>query len=858
MQTNVKSRLLFLAIFPILFILVLSFMILSGILKEKENLNLTKQYILEAEAISRAIHFMQIERGTTAGLIAGNFLDPQNEKLQTIKLESDKAISDAQKVIQLCNTCQFGDTLQFLDRMKNRDNQKLMALPINDAKAYYTQNIEILLNFIREIPSLMQDKENRNYLQANSSLALAKESLGQIRALLNEVYTQKTLTEESFVTLVKFLEIYHHSIADFKKIASEDLMGVYEKNFATEAVKATFAMVEDVYRNKNSADLSITPTHWFEQATLAINAHKQLEHELFNTVTRAINNKLDMTLYKILLIASFLLLTIAALVTLMVLIIKKILFSTNSLKEEHTNSLSLLEQYKMAVDRSFIVSKTDPKGIITYANDAFCEISGYAREELLGKAHNKVRHPDMKKETFKEMWRTIKTLKQPWYGEILNSRKDGSSYWVKAVIHPILDAQGEVVEYIGIRTDINEIKNALITDRLTGFDNRVKLTSDIQELSDLSLAILNLDDFRQLNDFYGHQFGNLVIISVANKIYSYTACDAKLKFYRLQGDEFVILGLSYERELFIATIKEIIAKIKEKFSLKNEEILLSCSCGIAFEGEEHILSNANMALKTAKKNGADFLIYDPLLSLNKQYETNMVMTKKIAQALKDNGIITYYQPIINNKNYEDKKYECLVRMRDGEKILSPFFFLDIAKHSKQYFGITKAVVAQAFAMFEKSEADFSINLSINDILEPDVSNYILAMLERYGIGERVVFEIVESEYIENFAGVLEFITRVKKYKCKIAIDDFGTGYSNFEYLIKLKADFLKIDGSLIKNIDKDENARLVVSTIVEFSKKLGMKSVAEFVENEAILNIVKEMGIDYSQGYYFCAPKESL
>lgn len=456
------------------------------------------------------------------------------------------------------------------------------------------------------------------------------------------------------------------------------------------------------------------------------------------------------------------------------------------------------------------------------------------------------------------MWRTIKTLKQPWYGEILNSRKDGSSYWVKAVIHPILDAQGEVVEYIGIRTDINEIKNALITDRLTGFDNRVKLTSDIQELSDLSLAILNLDDFRQLNDFYGHQFGNLVIISVANKIYSYTARDAKLKFYRLQGDEFVILGLSYERELFIATIKEIIAKIKEKFSLKNEEILLSCSCGIAFEGEEHILSNANMALKTAKKNGADFLIYDPLLSLNKQYETNMVMTKKIAQALKDNGIITYYQPIINNKNYEDKKYECLVRMRDGEKILSPFFFLDIAKHSKQYFGITKAVVAQAFAMFEKSEADFSINLSINDILEPDVSNYILAMLERYGIGERVVFEIVESEYIENFAGVLEFIARVKKYKCKIAIDDFGTGYSNFEYLIKLKADFLKIDGSLIKNIDKDENARLVVSTIVEFSKKLGMKSVAEFVENEAILNIVKEMGIDYSQGYYFCAPKESL
>ena len=98
---------------------------------------------------------------------------------------------------------------------------------------------------------------------------------------------------------------------------------------------------------------------------------------------------------------------------------------------------------------------------------------------------------------------------------------------------------------------------------------------------------------------------------------------------------------------------------------------------------------------------------------------------------------------------------------------------------------------------------------------------------------------------------------MKKYKCKIAIDDFGTGYSNFEYLIKLKADFLKIDGSLIRNLERDDNARIVVSTIVEFSKKLGMKTIAEFVENEEIFNIVKEMGIDYSQGYFFSMPIES-
>lgn len=129
------------------------------------------------------------------------------------------------------------------------------------------------------------------------------------------------------------------------------------------------------------------------------------------------------------------------------------------------------------------------------------------------------------------------------------------------------------------------------------------------------------------------------------------------------------------------------------------------------------------------------------------------------------------------------------------------------------------------------------------------------MLEKYKIGSRVVFEIVESESIEKFEQVRNFIEKVKSYECKIAIDDFGTGYSNFEYLLKLNADYIKIDGSMIKDIDTSKEAEIVVSTIVGFAKKMGIKTIAEFVENESILEKVKEMGIDYSQGYYFSAPK---
>ncbi|MFA7501162.1 MAG: EAL domain-containing protein, partial [Sulfurimonas sp.] len=151
--------------------------------------------------------------------------------------------------------------------------------------------------------------------------------------------------------------------------------------------------------------------------------------------------------------------------------------------------------------------------------------------------------------------------------------------------------------------------------------------------------------------------------------------------------------------------------------------------------------------------------------------------------------------------------------------------------------------------------EFSINLTIEDILNKEIEEYIYDMLRTYNIGPRVVFEIVESESIENFKEVLDFIKKIKKFGSKIAIDDFGTGYSNFIYLMKLNTDYIKIDGSLIKEINTNKQARVVVTIIVDFAKKMGIKTVAEFVETQEIQNKVLELGIDYSQGYFFSEPK---
>lgn len=405
----------------------------------------------------------------------------------------------------------------------------------------------------------------------------------------------------------------------------------------------------------------------------------------------------------------------------------------------------------------------------------------------------------------------------------------------------------------------DEFEKIAKTDLLTGCGNRYRLNLDIERLDNVSIALFNIDNFRQINDFYGHQFGDEIIKYIATKAYSYINKERNLKFYRLQGDEFILLASGYKRDAFLNKVREVLSVIREKFVLNQEEILLSWSCGVSFEDKEHLLSSANMALKVAKESNIDEVIYDHSISLNHKYESNIKWTKKLSDALNDSRVVAFYQPIINNTNLKIEKYESLVRIVDkDESIISPFLFLDVAKQTKQYCHITRNMIKQSFEKFKDNDLVCSINLSIKDIEDEQIVEFILENLEKYKIGQRVIFEIVESESIENFQSVANFIQKAKSYGAKVAIDDFGTGYSNFECLIKLKADYLKIDGSLIKNIAKDKNAYIVVSTIVEFAKKLGLKTVAEYVENEDIFNIVKELGIDYSQGYYFMPPTQNL
>jgi EAL domain-containing protein (putative c-di-GMP-specific phosphodiesterase class I) len=242
-----------------------------------------------------------------------------------------------------------------------------------------------------------------------------------------------------------------------------------------------------------------------------------------------------------------------------------------------------------------------------------------------------------------------------------------------------------------------------------------------------------------------------------------------------------------------------------------------------------------------------------------EYEQNLSISSKVRHAVQNSKIIPYFQPIIDNKTKDIVKYECLARLLDeDDNVVSPVLFIPISKRIKVYNLITKIIIDKSFEAFKDNDYEFSINLTIDDVMSSDIFDFIVDKLKNSTASSRVIFEIVESEAIVDFAKVSSFIKEVKRHGARIAIDDFGDGYSNFSYLIKMDVDYIKIDGSLIENVDVDKNSLLVVETIVEFAKKLGIETIAEYVHSSTVFDKVKELGIDYSQGFYIDRPVVSL
>ena len=369
-------------------------------------------------------------------------------------------------------------------------------------------------------------------------------------------------------------------------------------------------------------------------------------------------------------------------------------------------------------------------------------------------------------------------------------------------------------------------------------------------------AIIDIDDFSSINDFYGHEIGDELILKFSKVLKKLLNEDFTV--YRIYADKFAILNKTLSNIDFVSYISNINEEIKKlSFDLKIKKFDIVTTCGISFENSDKVLNTAEICNKQAKKILKNVLVYSKELNIEKEFEENIFWAEKIKYALKDNRIIVHFQEIFNNKEQKIEKYEALVRLKDEHgNIIYPNKFLDIAKKSKQYLDITKEVIKKSFDIFRDNSFEFSINLTVEDILDEELKEFLISKIKEYNIGNRLVLELVESEKITTYEPIYNFINEIKTYGCKIAIDDFGSGYSNFEYLVKIDANYVKIDGSIIKRILEDENALEIVKSIITFSKKMGIKIIAEFISSQELFEKVTELEIEFSQGFHIGKPRE--
>lgn len=409
-------------------------------------------------------------------------------------------------------------------------------------------------------------------------------------------------------------------------------------------------------------------------------------------------------------------------------------------------------------------------------------------------------------------------------------------------------------------------KKKIFTDPLTKTFNRNYLEEigSVLNLENYSLAMLDLDKFKMINDTYGHKAGDY-ILSHASKIIKNSIRDNDI-LVRYGGEEFLLLVNNRDNAKIdvCERVRNNIAK--EKFVYDGHEIYVTVSIGLHVN--PHLEKNMQEAVKIAdamlyhaKKNGRNRVtIYDEKEQTTASSSSSSKDLAFVKKALDDERVTCYYQPIYNHKTGEIFKYEALVRIigEDG-KIIPPFQFLPQIKDTNMHYKLTQRILALVFEKFRTNEKLVSINISFSDLNNPDIEETIVEALHADGyLASRVTFEILESDEVDDIELFKQKIQLLHSLKAKVSIDDFGSGYSNFKRIIDTEANYLKIDGSLIKNIHKNSKDFKVVKSIVHFATQSNMQTIAEFVHSKEVYDKLLQLDIDYMQGYYIAEPKAQL
>jgi len=409
------------------------------------------------------------------------------------------------------------------------------------------------------------------------------------------------------------------------------------------------------------------------------------------------------------------------------------------------------------------------------------------------------------------------------------------------------------------------LEQQLKIDPLTKLPNRFALFEESSQCAVPLLAIVNVDGFRTINELYGTDAGNEVLLKLSHYLRNF-AKDHQLKLYRTSGDEFVFYHCQngFTLESFTATILPLLEAIKDTpFVIEciAETIKLSMSCGISGHAQNP-LGKADMAMHRAKANQLAYAVYDEEKDSSRVLEENRYWIGQIQKGIKSNAFEPLFQPIVDANGYP-LRHEALMRLKtltdEGlVEHIPPLYFLTLSHKIKSYHTLSRMTILKSFEVAKNSGVDVSINLCYQDILNTSLEEELLSAIKAMHIGPRITFEIMETEDIQNYAAIKDFMEAFRPLGVKLAIDDFGSGFSNFSHIALLEPDFIKIDGSLIKNIDKDASGEALVKAITTLARELNICVIAEFVHSQAVFEKSKSLGITLFQGYYFSPPRAKL
>ena len=402
----------------------------------------------------------------------------------------------------------------------------------------------------------------------------------------------------------------------------------------------------------------------------------------------------------------------------------------------------------------------------------------------------------------------------------------------------------------------HELKN-LYTDTLTNLPNRNKLKKDLEENNMDLMALLDIDEFSTINDLFGEKIGDTILYELANKIRDYFNDDYYV--YRIEADKFAIVAKQNNQNVddFYNLCKIFEDKIeKESLLIDEDEIDINITIGIAQGDGARAFKYSQRVINYARTKLQRIMIYNESFKIQQSFEENIKWVKQLKVGFRENLFQAYFQAIVDTQTKKVHKYEALIRYVTKEGVeIAPYNFINVAKKTKLYPNIIKIVIQDSFKLIKNKNKRVSVNISFDDIANEETTAFIYDILEQNKeYTQFLEFEILESEEISDFNEVSKFISEIKKFNCIVGVDDFGAGYSNFNLLTLLDIDFVKIDGSLIEKINTSKDLEIIVSTIANFSKEFKVKTVAEYVSNEDIYNKIKELKIDYCQGYYFDRP----